>query len=334
MNESQLVRAIKAHIEKGDKAKDKAEQHYIAAGQHLKTLKAEHKGNWAEWEELLKSKIGIGKSRASELMQIADGRKTIEQTRDDTNKRKIEHRKIPPFRNGEDEPKIETVLEVSAEAEFEKTITPPIVLERLRAAQIKITGLEAEIEDLKRENADLRQQLEVFKSPVRCEFVEDDGGRAAAGYGEAEGDCVARAITIATGKPYTEVFEALKAAHARYVKRLRPGGDAALAEERRRTEPIHNGCDQKVYGRYLRSLGWQYTRIRERLCLRAGALPSGRLVVDLDRHLVALIDGVIHDTYDSGGAGRRPVKGYYRQTEQAELGSGEIATPLCGGGSS
>jgi len=29
MNESQLVRTIKAHIERGDKAKDKAEQHYI-----------------------------------------------------------------------------------------------------------------------------------------------------------------------------------------------------------------------------------------------------------------------------------------------------------------
>jgi hypothetical protein len=72
-----LIRAIKAHIAKGDKAKDKAEQHYIAAGQHLKTLKAGHGGSWAEWEELLKTKIGIGKSRASELMRIADGRKTV-----------------------------------------------------------------------------------------------------------------------------------------------------------------------------------------------------------------------------------------------------------------
>ena len=78
MNESQLVRTIKAHIERGDKAKDKAEQHYIAAGQHLKELKGQHSGSWAEWEELLKDKIGIGKSRASELMQIADGTKTVE----------------------------------------------------------------------------------------------------------------------------------------------------------------------------------------------------------------------------------------------------------------
>jgi hypothetical protein len=81
MTQQQLVEAIKAHISKGDKAAEKSEQHYIAAGQHLKTLKAEHGGTWAEWESLLKTKIGIGKSRASELMQIADGRKTVDQTR-------------------------------------------------------------------------------------------------------------------------------------------------------------------------------------------------------------------------------------------------------------
>src|SRR5262249_56937776 len=114
---------------------------------------------------------------------------------------------------------------------------------------------------------------------------------------------------IATGKPYAEVFEALKAAHARHVKRLRPGSYAAISEERRRTEPIHEGCNEKVYSRYLQSLGWQYTRIRERLCLRAAALPSGRFVVDVNRHLVALIDGVIHDTYDSGGVCWRAVQG-------------------------
>jgi hypothetical protein len=37
-----------------------------------------------------------------------------------------------------------------------------------------------------------------------------------------------------------------------------------------------------------------------------------RLIVHVHRHLVAVIDGVIHDTHDSGGAGRRPVVGYWR----------------------
>jgi hypothetical protein len=39
MNEAQLVKAIKTLVEKGDKARDRAEQFYVAAGQHLKTLK-------------------------------------------------------------------------------------------------------------------------------------------------------------------------------------------------------------------------------------------------------------------------------------------------------
>jgi hypothetical protein len=92
MNESQLVQTIKAHIAKGDKAADKAEQHYIAAGQHLKTLKEQHKGTWDEWEALLKQRIGIGKSRASELMLIADGTKTLAQVRAESAERKQQER--------------------------------------------------------------------------------------------------------------------------------------------------------------------------------------------------------------------------------------------------
>jgi bacterioferritin-associated ferredoxin len=105
MNKSQLIRTIKAHIEEGDKAAEKSEQHYIAAGQHLKTLKAEHGGTWAEWEELLKSKIGIGKSRASELMQIADGRKTVERVRSETAERTAKMRALQssPLRSGEND---------------------------------------------------------------------------------------------------------------------------------------------------------------------------------------------------------------------------------------
>ena len=74
---TELTVKIKTHIAKGDQAASKSEQHYIAAGQYLKELKADHRSDWAGWELTLKVKIGIGKSRASELMQIADGRKTL-----------------------------------------------------------------------------------------------------------------------------------------------------------------------------------------------------------------------------------------------------------------
>jgi hypothetical protein len=81
MNETQLVNTIKVLIAKGDKASDQAQQFYVAAGQHLKTLKEDHTGNWSEWETLLKEKCQLSTGRASELMQIADGRKTVAEIR-------------------------------------------------------------------------------------------------------------------------------------------------------------------------------------------------------------------------------------------------------------
>ena len=40
-------------------------------------------------------------------------------------------------------------------------------------------------------------------------FKYNDGGRELAGYKGKTGDCVTRAIAIATGKPYQEVYDNL-----------------------------------------------------------------------------------------------------------------------------
>ncbi len=42
-------------------------------------------------------------------------------------------------------------------------------------------------------------------------FQFNDGGRSEAGFKGTTGDCVTRAIAIATGKPYQEVYYALNA---------------------------------------------------------------------------------------------------------------------------
>jgi hypothetical protein len=47
--------------------------------------------------------------------------------------------------------------------------------------------------------------------------------------------------------------------------------------------------------------------------LRAEELPSGRLIVSVPRHLVAVVDGTIHDTHDSSRAGARCVYGYFQK---------------------
>jgi hypothetical protein len=109
-------------------------------------------------------------------------------------------------------------------------------------------------------------------------WVYDDGGRWAAGYRPRHvGDCVVRSIAIATEKPYSEV-------------------DKALGKGR-------------LYHPYLASLGWGYIPVDgRRVRLDHAELPPGRLIVDISKHLVAVIDDVIHDTYQPSN--RHYVRGY------------------------
>jgi hypothetical protein len=102
--ESLLVRYVKAHIRKGEQAKDKAEQHFIAAGRYLVTLKANYAPSWQHWEDLLRIKVGLSAGRASELMQLADGRKTVEQIRSEKaqSMRKLRASSSPRGEEGED----------------------------------------------------------------------------------------------------------------------------------------------------------------------------------------------------------------------------------------
>ena len=113
MNESQLVGAIKAHIAKGDKAKDKAEQHYIAAGQYLKQLKDDCPDQQTFLEKVEKE-IGIGKSRTYELLQIGDGRKTVAEVRADTATRVAKHEQSRSLANGQNNADLEASVEAIA----------------------------------------------------------------------------------------------------------------------------------------------------------------------------------------------------------------------------
>jgi hypothetical protein len=148
-------------------------------------------------------------------------------------------------------------------------------------------------------------------------WVYDDGGRKRAGY-RGEGPCVVRAIAIATEKPYREVYEALRAATcscaimAFYTPSL---ANHFRAESRNGFKP-DEGSPPAVFRPYLVSLGWLHTPITNRkIYLRANQLPSGRIIVEVRNHLVAVIDGVIHDTYNSGMNGRRPVTDYYTKAQ-------------------
>jgi hypothetical protein len=138
-------------------------------------------------------------------------------------------------------------------------------------------------------------------------WKEDDGGRAAAGFRGVTGDCVTRAIAIATGRPYREIYDRLN----ELARRERPRG-------RTRRSSARTGVHKRTYKRLLCELGWIWTPTMQigqgcRVHLVADELPPGRLVVACSKHLVAVIDGVIHDTGDPSRGGTRCVYGYWRE---------------------
>lgn len=144
-------------------------------------------------------------------------------------------------------------------------------------------------------------------------FVEHDGGREASGFkGKSRGDCVTRAIAIATGKSYREVYDALN----EQAKRERPRGKTKRSS-------AANGVHRATYERYLFSLGFKFVPLMGigTGCLvhvKADELPAqGRFVLSLSKHLAAWVDGKLFDTYDCSRGGTRCVYGYYIAPESA-----------------
>ena len=117
--------------------------------------------------------------------------------------------------------------------------------------------------------------------------------------GAKRGDCVMRAISIATEKPYNEVFN-------------------ELLIWSRASKNLPN--NKKTYMPYLNALGWKWKPTMGigtgcKVHLRPEELPKGRIICRLSRHLVAVIDGVMNDTYDSSRDGTRCVYGYFIKKE-------------------
>ena len=126
-------------------------------------------------------------------------------------------------------------------------------------------------------------------------YVYNDGGRAAAGYKGKAGDCVARAITIATGGDYKTIYKKIAAANKDF-------GYAASAR---------NGVHKSVSGPLLKSLGfvWHAAPKFVGRKARCSDLPAGIVIAKQAHHLVAVINGVPHDTFDSTN---KMVYGYWR----------------------
>lgn len=78
-------------------------QQYLSAGLYLKEAKQRVlKTRGMTFEKFLKDHCPIGRSRAYEVIAIADGTKTVEEVREATNERKKKHREEAPVRSGTD----------------------------------------------------------------------------------------------------------------------------------------------------------------------------------------------------------------------------------------
>jgi hypothetical protein len=148
---------------------------------------------------------------------------------------------------------------------------------------------------------------------TQIEFVYNDGGRESSGFkGEAK-DCVCRAISIATGKDYKEVYSYLAEQNQKQRKtKTTPSGLA-------RKKTARNGIQtkRKWFKQYMESLGFIWVPCMSigsgcKVHLRASELPKGILIVSLSRHMACVKDRILHDTHDCSKGGTRCVYGYWK----------------------
>lgn len=125
-------------------------------------------------------------------------------------------------------------------------------------------------------------------------YVYNDGGRAKYFKGDAR-DCVVRAIAIATGKDYKEVYNEV-AKIIGYTPR--------------------NSIKKKDTKKVMNILGFKWVS-----CMGIGTgctthlkedeLPNGTIVCQVTGHLTTVIDKVINDTFNPSRDGTRCVYGYW-----------------------
>lgn len=104
-----------------------------------------------------------------------------------------------------------------------------------------------------------------------------DGGMAAAGFNE-HNDCVVRALSIATGIKYATMHREMKELGRKDRHRTKSYW----------TEWADDWCESKD----------EYKRNQMTISEFVQLNPIGKFVIRIRGHALALIDGVIHDTYE------------------------------------
>lgn len=138
---------------------------------------------------------------------------------------------------------------------------------------------------------------------MTVQFQKDDGGRAAAGY-KKWGDCVIRAIAIAGQEEYQTVADAMGAGM------MANGMDW---KGTKRTEPRqkHHKSGRDVQNAVMKQFGFAKHTLPPEMGRLPGSVfptieqawdffggPGKSIIVYTSKHAVAIVDGVIRDTWD------------------------------------
>lgn len=128
------------------------------------------------------------------------------------------------------------------------------------------------------------------------EYKYNDGGRSQYFKAKNVDDCVVRAIAIAKGLDYKEVYDKVWKIVG-YSPR--------------------NGIKHKDVRSVMELYGFKWTSCMGigtgcRVHMKEGELPKHKtIVVSLSGHISVVVDGVINDTYDPSRGGTRCVYGYW-----------------------
>lgn len=150
---------------------------------------------------------------------------------------------------------------------------------------------------------------------MSIDYIITDGGHAAAKMrGNGRNACVPRAIAIALDLNYRETHTTLEAAQQEWATT----GRTSRAKRRAKGKTIaQEGVHKPVYTAFLAERGWHHVSLmevgkqRDRNPRFVDLPTSGTIIANVSKHLVAVIDGVIHDTHDPTRGGRRTVYGYW-----------------------
>lgn len=129
-------------------------------------------------------------------------------------------------------------------------------------------------------------------------YVFDDGGRKKAGYKGRTTDCIVRAIAIATQLPYEEVYKRI--ADMRYKWGYSRTGKGGRLPVRPMPQGFRRPKKETRMKRYMKAFGFQKVR------LPRGPKPTyteaykkyGNCIVKTTKHICALREGALHDTFD------------------------------------